>query len=186
MTASRDVAEMGARLAAWFEGPLHACDAVSAIGSDEAHRRAVLRQMLARNARILVATDIAEADAVARPLIWTLAAACRLLPLTVTDVHWASAVKNVGRLQEQLAALGVNPWVGSAEQVLKELVDGALIDAGVTASPTILDKRNRDIALGLAVNWALRLSVALARGTRSSTEPLRDLGTILAAPELGS
>ena len=76
--------------------------------------------------------------------------------------------------------LGVS--LGSPAERFKTLLDDAIDTAGLGAQVTVLDERNRRVALGLAVNWGMRTLLAYAAETRvrraRGPRTRRDLGWI--------
>ncbi|MBI5515221.1 MAG: hypothetical protein HY909_15700 [Deltaproteobacteria bacterium] len=154
----------------WFNGVLSLCDrTVFAVATREPHRQAAVLSVLTRNAKAIVHGELDRGGALYTPLCFVLAAACRRLDLAPGEREWLSAIKNVHRLEGQLREVGeASAWpVGTPASIFKQHLDEALVNAGVTDRPTILDHHNRQLALGLAANWGLRFLVAYAMETPS-------------------
>lgn len=162
--SSRTIAldEPARELHAWLKSVLHACDSsIFALASSEEHRAATILHVLTRNAKTLVNGVIGREGALYPPLCFTLAASCRRLGIEPSARNWRAALQNV---------LSAGPWdtgevglsMGTPAEIFKGLMDEALINAGVTDRPTILNDENRRAALGLAVNWGMRFLLAYA------------------------
>ncbi len=172
-------------LRVWFSSLLGLCDrTVFAVSTQEAHRQAAMLGVLTRNAKTLIHGALDSGGDLYTPLCFVLAAACRRLGLEPGDREWRSAIKNVLRLKHELGSVRDQAAlpVGSAAAIFKEQLDEALVNAGVTDRPTILDRHNRDLALGLAVNWGLRFLVAyaleLSVAAPEAEHDVRDLGWV--------
>jgi hypothetical protein len=69
--------------------------------------------------------------------------------------------------------------IANPVRLLKEQMDEALLNAGLAGVPTFLDVEGRWIALGLAINWGIRLLCAYALESDVPADPTRhDLGWI--------
>jgi hypothetical protein len=157
--------QAASELQAWFLKLRALCDrTVFAVSTHEPHNQAAVLGVLTRNAKIVVHSELDRVGALYMPLCFTLSAACRRVAVEPGEREWFSAIKNVLRLEGQLRDVaGSVDWpVGTPASIFKEQLDEALINAGVTDRPTILDHHNRQLALGLAVNWGLRFLVAYA------------------------
>jgi len=157
--------QTASELQTWFQNLLVLCDrTVFAVATHEPHKQAGILGVLTRNAKTIVHGELDQVGALYTPLCFTLAAACRRVGVEPGEREWLSAVKNVLRLESQLREMaGSVTWpVGTPASIFKEQLDEALINAGVTDRATILDHQNRQLALGLAVNWGLRFLVAYA------------------------
>ena len=152
----------------WLKSVLGFCDRTQfAVATHEPHKQAAILGVLTMNAKLLVHSELDDAGALYTPLCFVLAAACRRLAVVPGEREWLSAIKNVHRLDLQLhEVIEASPWpVGSPASIFKQQLDEALTNAGVTDRPTILDHHNRQLALGLAVNWGLRFLVSYALET---------------------
>lgn len=155
----------------WFRDLLRLCDQVFfGISTNKRHRQAAILNVLAHNAKILVASEMDKHGELFMPLCLTLAAACRRLDVEPHAGQWRSAVENVLQLELRLRAaapslpsLGFSPITSAA--IFKQHLDEALVNAGVTDRPTILDQHNRRLSMGLAANWGMRFLLAYALET---------------------
>ncbi|MBI2570339.1 MAG: hypothetical protein HYV63_25335 [Candidatus Schekmanbacteria bacterium] len=160
------IEEVGAALDGWFREILDLCDgSVFAVGRDAEHRAAAVLMALTRNVRALGERPVDETGSLYQPLVLVLAAAARRLGAVPDAGHWGTALESVRELEVRLdraraSELGLE--LGSPAAVLKSQMDEALVGAGVTPTPTVLDEENRRAALGLALNLGTRLLVAYA------------------------
>ena len=182
--------QTASELRAWFQNLLALCDrTVFAVATHEPHKQAAVLGVLTRNAKTIVHGELDQVGALYTPLCFMLAAACRRVDVEPGEREWLSAIKNVLRLEGQLREVaGTVAWpVGTPASIFKEQLDEALINAGVTDRPTILDHHNRQLALGLAVNWGLRFLVAYALEmtlpVSDTTAKAQDLGWVRQAIE---
>jgi len=138
------------------------------------HREAVVLDILRRNARILAEGELDADGKLYSPLCYFLAAACRKLRTSLGVGHWLAAVGNVVRLGEQLArarteSVGLGLEVDSPAAFFKHELDEVINHAALAGGVSYLDKENREIALGLSVNWGMRLLLAYALGCAGSS-----------------
>lgn len=131
---------------------------------------AALLHVLRRQAARLRSSRLADDGSTYTPLCLFLAAACRVLELPLTQRHWLAALRNV--IEQEFAEGGeeVGVALGTASQRFKMLLDDAIDAAGFGPQVTILDEKNRRLALGLSVNWGIRTLLAYAaeaKATRS-------------------
>ena len=151
------------QLHTWFHSVLRLTDqSLFSIVPEGPHRGAVVLDVLTRNARLLAESEIDIEGRLYSPLCFFLAAACRKLGTSLGVGHWRAAVDNVVHLQEQMvsaraesATVGLE--IGSPAVLFKQQLVEAIIQTGLAGAPSYLDKENREIALGLAVNWGIRL-----------------------------
>jgi hypothetical protein len=169
----------------WFDGVANLIlKAESEVAPAGPHRDAVVLNILTRNARQLREIDIDRKGALYTPLCFLLATACHRLGIKLGEGHWESAIAHVISLNRQLGTLrnasaGVGLEIANPVRLFKEQMDEALLNAGVAGVPTFLDAEGRRIALGLAINWGIRLLCAYALESEVPVEPTRrDLGWI--------
>jgi hypothetical protein len=131
------------------------------------HRGAVVLDALKRNARIVSQSELDSEGKLYSPLCFFLAAACRKLGTSLGVGHWRAAVDNVVHLQQRIVGVRaqsetVGLEVGSPAVLFKQEFDEAIKQAGVAGGVSYLDKEERQVALGLAINWGMRLLLAYA------------------------
>ncbi len=167
MTANASARAVAQELSDWFESVLALVDRrFSAIAPDGPHREAVILDTLTSNARVVVESEVDREGKLYSPLCFFLSAACRRLGTSVGVGHWHAAVENVLSLGEQMASdvecaeLGLE--IGGPARLFKQQLDEAIVHSGL-AAPSYLDKQDREIALGLAVNWGMRFLLAYAQ-----------------------
>jgi hypothetical protein len=79
--------------------------------------------------------------------------------------------------REQSDAVGLD--IGSPAAVFKREFDETIRQSGLAAGVSYLDKENRQVALGLAVNWGMRLLIAYAlECSRSNGSGRKDLAWV--------
>jgi hypothetical protein len=155
---------------------------VFTMARDDPHRNALLTDVIGGNARRLCESSLDAQGLLYTPTCFLLAALSRRLQFPVRREHWKAAIENVVQLHARLArmrpdlTLGLS--VGRPSSLFKELTCEALRNAGLLAQPTILDEKNRKLALGVALNRALRFLLAYsleASECRPSGPQSRDL-----------
>lgn len=157
------------KLVSWFDELTRFSEVtLFAVARDERHRRAAILDVLTSNARKLNAGNVDSGGALYQPAAFVLAATSKLTGLVPNVSHWRSALENVHKLREDLAAvqrsqLGLS--AGSAATILKNHFTEALVQAGVAGLPSTLDEDDCSIALGLSINWGIRFIVAYALET---------------------
>lgn len=160
-----DVAE---QLGDWFRSILRLAEQnLFGIEPEGPHRDAVVLDTLRRNARILLECDLDSGGNLYSPLCFFLAAACRTLKTPLAPSQWRAALHTVVNLRQrmgsaraELATVGLG--IGGPAAIFKHEFDEAINQAGVAAGVSYLNKENRLVALGLAVNWGMRLLLAYA------------------------
>jgi hypothetical protein len=185
MTAT-DPQSIAVQLHDWFESISRLTEeSLFGVAPEGPHRDAVVLDTLKRNARDLL--NQAELDNEGRlygPLCFFLAAACRRLGTSLTAGHWRAAMNNVIDLQNRLVstrdesyAVGLD--IGSPAVVFKREFDEAIHQSGLVGGASYLDKEDREVALGLAINWGMRLLIAYAlECSRSEGSDRKDLAWV--------
>ncbi|WP_321475217.1 hypothetical protein [uncultured Paludibaculum sp.] len=161
----------------WFQSVLQLADAsLFGIAPEGPHRDAVVLDALRRNARIVYDSKVEPDGKLYSPLCFFLAAACRQLHTSLGAGHWRAALDNIGDLQQRLAnsrsdsaAVGLD--IGTPATLFKAEFDEAIRQAGLVDGTTFLGKEDRQVALGLAINWGIRFLLAYAVEARPSGQP---------------
>ncbi len=172
VAADASVESAAAELTTWFASVVDV--SARAFGwHRDGHGDAAALHVLRRQATQLRSSRLAADGASYTTLCLFLAAAARVLDLRLESRHWVAALRNV-REQRDLGReneLGVS--LGSPAERFKILLDDAIDAAGLGARATALDARNQKVALGLAVNWGIRMLLAYAaeRGLRHPRGP---------------
>ncbi|MFN0104772.1 MAG: hypothetical protein ACKV2U_22125 [Bryobacteraceae bacterium] len=156
------------RLHDWFLSVLRLTEeSLFSVVSEGPHRDAVVLDALKRNARILSESGLDSEGKLYSPLCFFLAAACRKLGTSLGIGHWRAAVDNVVNLQQRRvsdsarsATLGLE--IGSPAVRFKQEFDEAIKQAAVAGGASYLNREDRQVALGLAINWGMRLLLAYA------------------------
>jgi len=184
MTAS-DPKGVTVQLHDWFVSILHLTERrVFSVAPEGPHRDAVVLDTLKRNARILSQAELDHDGKLYSPLCFFLAAACRKLGTSLAVGHWRAAISNVLDLQNQLMstrsesdAVGLD--VGSPAVLFKREFDEAIRQSGLGDIASYLDKEDREVALGLAINWGMRFLIAYAlECSRSNGSGRKDLAWV--------
>ena len=163
-----ELEDAAARLHGWFEVVSRATEQSMLQAAPEGpHREAIVLDLLKRNGRRLVEARLDRKGELYQPLCVFLAAAVHRLDVTLTTDHWRAALANLRNLRIRILTMraeaeSVGLDLGSPAQTFKEAMDESIVSSGFGGKPTFLDERNRAVALGLAVNWQLRLIPAYA------------------------
>lgn len=164
-------------LHSWFQSVMRLVEAsLFSIAPEGPHRDAVVLDTLRRNGRILCDSTSEPDGKLYSPLCYFLAAACRQLQVSLGVGHWRSALDNVRELQQRLAgshtdSIDVGLDIGTPATLFKAEFDEAIRQAGLIDGASFLSKADRQVALGLAVNWGIRLLLAYALETPRPAHP---------------
>ena len=184
MTAAKANLQVAAELDAWFRAVGETAEkGLFGMVPEGPHRHAIVLDALQRNARLILGAPLDKDGGLYSPVCFFLVAACRRLGIRLAEGHWRAAAENVSGLRTQLAevrtastSLGLE--IGTPAALLKQELDQAIQNAGLGDRPSYLEREDREIALGLAVNWALRFLPAYAAECRLPTTGRRDLSWI--------
>ena len=156
-------------LSDWFQSVQRLTDAsLFSVAPEGPHREAVVLDALRRNARIVCEAGSAPADrSLYSPLCFFLAAACRQLGTGLSAGHWRAALDNLRSLQKQLASsrpesVSIGLDIGTPAMLFQAEFAEAIRQAGLVEGASFLSKEDRQVALGLAINWGMRLLLAYA------------------------
>jgi hypothetical protein len=161
----------------WFQSVQRLTEAsLFSIGSEGPHRDAVVLDALRRNARIVYEAKLEPDGKLYSPICFFLAAACRQLRTGLGIGHWHAALDNVRDLRKQLAnsrsdSVHVGLDIGTPATLFKGEFDEAIRQSGLIDGTSFLGKEDRQVAVGLAVNWAIRLLLAYAVETPRPAPP---------------
>jgi len=161
----------------WFQNVQRLVEAsLFSIGAEGPHRDAVILDALRRNARIVYEAKLERDGKLYSPICFFLAAACRQLRTSLGAGHWRAALDNLGDLQKRLAssrsdsaAVGLD--IGTPATLFKGEFDEAIRQSGLIDGTSFLSKEDRQVALGLAINWGMRLLLAYALETPRPSLP---------------
>jgi hypothetical protein len=160
-----DVAE---QLNDWFRSVLGLSEeGLFGIVPQGPHRDAVVSDTLRRNARVLSQSELDSGGKLYSPLCFFLAAACKTLGTSLAVGQWRAALNNVVQLQQRIvnaraesATVGLE--IGSPAAIFKQEFDEAIRQAAIAGGVSYLSKEDRQVALGLGINWGMRLLLAYA------------------------
>lgn len=139
------------------------------------HRDAAILETLSHNSKMILDAPVDSKGDLYKPLTLALAAACRRHGVVPAARHWLAALRNVQELRHRGMPADAKRFalpIGTPASMFRDLFCEALVHAGVTDRPTILEEDNRGASLGLAINWGLRFLLAYAAEMR----PLRSHG----------
>ena len=189
-----DIKAAAEQLRDWFNNVSRLIDASwSSIAPEGPHRDAVVLDALRRNGRVISQNELDREGKLYTPLCYFLAAACRKLGVSLGVGHWRAALDNVVHLQDgrmssspEFAAIGLE--IDRPAALFKQELDEAITQAGIAGGGSYLDKENRQVALGLAINWGMRLLLAYSLECSISSSNRKDLAWIasLMAPLLAA
>jgi hypothetical protein len=160
----------------WFQSVQQLTEAaIFNIAPDGPHREAVVLDTLRRNGRTLHKAKLDPNGKLYSPLCFFLVAACRYLRTNLGIGHWLAALDNVRDVQKQLASsrsdsMYVGLDFGTPATLFKAELDEAIRQAGLIDGTSFLRKEDRQVAIGLAINWGIRLLLAYA--LQSSTNDI--------------
>ena len=161
----------------WFQSVLRLTEAsLFSIAPEGQHRDAVVLDALRRNARIVYESKLGPDGKLYSPLCFFLAAACRQLHTSLGVGHWRAAVDNVRNLQQRSASsradsVDVGLDIGTPATLFKAEFEEAIRQTGLIDGTSFLSKEDRQVALGLAINWGVRLLLAYAAETPRPAKP---------------
>ena len=173
-----DLAAAAEQLNDWFRSIVHSTgESRFGIVPEGPHRDAVL-DVLKSSARILSQAELDSTGALYSPLCFFLAAACRKLGTSLGAGHWRAALDNVVHLQHQIVNARaesemVGLEVGSPAVLFKQELGEAINQAALAGGVSYLNKEDCQVALGLAINWGMRLLLAYALECPSMTRSNR-------------
>lgn len=155
-------------LTEWFQSIQRLTDAgLFSVAPEGPHRDALVLDALRRNAKTLYSATLDADGRLYSPLCFFLAAACRSLRADLGAGHWRAALDNVRGLQQRLAndrpeqvEFGLD--LGTPATIFKAELDEAIRQAGLVDDASFLNKEDRQVAIGLAINWGIRLLLAYA------------------------
>ena len=164
-------------LSEWFQSVQRLTDAgLFSIAPEGPHRDAVVLDALRRHAKTIYDARLDTNGALYSPLCFFVAAACRHLRASLGVGHWRAALDNLRDLQQRLAkyrsdsvAIGLD--LGTPATLFKGEFDEAIRQAGLVDHTTFLSKEDRQVAIGLAINWGIRLLLAYALETPRPKRP---------------
>ncbi len=179
-----DTKSVAEQLHNWFGSILRLTDEnLFSIVPEGPHRDAVVLDDLRRNARVISQSELDTEGKLYSPLCFFLAAACRRLGTSLGVGHWRAALDNVVHLHEHLMSAGsefaiIGLEVGSPAVLFKQEFDEAISQASLAGGVSYLNKEDRQVALGLAINWGMRLLLAYALECSISSSNRQDLAWI--------
>ena len=161
------VTRVAEQLHQWFDSVTKLTEEAFGMQSDGPHRDAIVLDILRRNARIVTVSPLDSEGKLYSPLCFFLVAACRKLGIPLGAGHWRAAVSQVIHLSHTLATIRVETANVGLEfdtppVFFKRELEETINRAGLVSGVTYLNKQNQQVALGLAINWAMRLLLAYA------------------------
>jgi len=156
---------IAAELSEWFDSDSELTQkSLFGIAPEGPHRNAVVVDSMIRNARIIYRAELDKdkEDKLYSPLCFFLVACCRHLGAHLATGHWRAALENLCQSQQLpgLEAFGLP--LGTPAYRFKAELDAAIEQAGFIDRTSLLNKEDRKVAVGLGINWAIRLLLACA------------------------
>jgi len=154
---------LAAELTEWFASVFDLTQkSLFGIAPEGPHRDAVVVDSMIRNARIIYRAELDREGKLYSPLCFFLAAACRYLGARLSAGHWRAALENLCQSEQLpgLEAFGLP--LGTPAYRFKAELDAAIEQAGFIDRTSLLNKEDRKVAIGLGINWAIRLLLACA------------------------
>ena len=150
-------------LAEWFASLFDLTQkSLFGIAPEGPHRDAVVVDSMIRNARIIYRAELDREGKLYSPLCFFLAAACRHLGARLSGAHWRAALENLCQSQQLPGLEEFGLPLGSPAYRFKAELDAAIEQAGFIDRATLLNREDRKVAIGLGINWAMRLLLACA------------------------
>ena len=154
---------LAAELTEWFDSVFDLTQrSLFGIAPEGPHRDAVVVDSMIRNARIIYRAELDKEGKLYSPLCFFLTAACRHLAARLGTGHWRAALESLCQSQQLpgLEAFGLP--LGTPAYRFKAELDAAIEQAGFIDRTSLLNKEDRKVAIGLGINWAMRLLLACA------------------------
>jgi hypothetical protein len=154
---------IAAELSQWFDSVSDLTQkSLFGIAPQGPHRDAVVVDSMIRNARVIYRAELDQEEKLYSPLCFFLVACCRHLGAHVGTGHWQVALENLcqSRQLPGLEAFGLP--LGTPAYRFKAELDAAIEQAGFIDRTSLLNKEDRNVAVGLGINWAIRLLLACA------------------------
>jgi hypothetical protein len=154
---------LAAELAEWFDSVFDLTQkSLFGIAPEGPHRDAVVVDSMIRNARIIYRAELEREGKLYSPLCFFLSAACRNVRAHLRTGHWRAALENLVQSQQPpgLEAFGLP--LGTPAYRFKAELDAAIEQAGLIDRTSLLNREDRKVAIGLGINWAIRLLLACA------------------------
>jgi hypothetical protein len=154
---------LATELTQWFDSIFELTQrSLFGIAPEGPHRDAVVVDSMIRNARVIHRAELDTEGRLYSALCFFLAAACRHLGVRLGAGHWRAALEDVCQSEKLpgLEAFGLP--LGTPAYRFKTELDAAIEQAGFIDRTSLLNKKDRQVAIGLGVNWAIRLLLACA------------------------
>jgi hypothetical protein len=163
--------DLAAELAEWFDRVFDLTQKnLFGIAPEGPHRDAVVVDSIIRNARMIYRAELDREDRLYAPLRFFLAAACRHLRAHLGVGHWRAALENLCQSPQHSGLEVFGLPLGTPAYRFKAELDAAIEQAGLIDRASLLNKEDRNVAIGLAINWAIRLLLACASDYPSPVE----------------
>ena len=140
------------------------------IAPEGPHRDAVVVDSMIRNARIIHRAELDEVGKLYSPLCFFLVAACRHLGVRLRAGHWRAALETLCNSQQSSGLETFGLPLGTPACQFKLELDATIEQAGFIDRTSLLNKEDRKVAIGLGINWAIRLLLACAEDYRNPVE----------------
>ena len=154
---------LAAELTGWFDSVFELTQkSLFGIAPEGPHRDAVVVDSMIRHGRIIYRAALDREGKLYSALCFFLVAACRYLGARLAAGHWRAALNNLCQSQQVPGLETFGLPVGDPAHQFKAELDDAIEQAGFIDRVSLLNKEDRKVAIGLAINWAIRLLLACA------------------------
>ncbi len=126
------------------------------------HRDAVVVDTMIRNGCAIFRSELLIGSTLYSALCFFLVATCHHLGVRLTAGHWKAALESLHQSQRLPGLETFGLPLGTPAAQFKAQLDSTLEQAGLIDRTSLLNKEDRKVAIGLAINWAMRLLLASA------------------------
>lgn len=154
---------LATELTEWFDSVSALTqESLFGIAPEGPHRDAVVVDSMIRNARIIYRAELDSEGKLYSPLCFFLTAACRYLRVRLGTGHWRAALQNLCQSQQLPGLEMFGLPLGTPAFRFKAELDATIEQAGFIDRASLLCKEDRKVAIGLGINWGIRLLLACA------------------------
>jgi len=154
---------LAAELTEWFDSVFDLTQrSLFGIAPEGPHRDAVVVDSMIRNARKIYREELDREGKLYSPLCFFLVAACRHLGVRLGTGHWRAALETLCQSRQLPGLETFGLPLGSPAHRFKAELDATIEQAGFIDRASLLNKEDRKVAIGLGINWAMRLLLACA------------------------
>ena len=155
--------DLAVELSQWFESVSGLTEKnLFSIAPEGPHRDAIAMDSMIRNARVVYRAELDSEGKLYSPLCFFLVAACHHLRVHLGAGHWRAALQSLCSAKEVPGLESFGLSLGTPASRFQAELNAAVEQSGFLGGASLLSKEDRKVAVGLAVNWAMRLLLAYA------------------------